>query len=95
MQDQRLEWLKPRMDSLFEFKAKQDSLGMDFNTQIQSGREYRNPRICEKLIERFNIKQYGSNSFKYEFGPDAYYDSKMFRRIKERRDKEKGQQHQH
>lgn len=65
---------------------------------IQSGREYRNPRICEKLIERFNIKQYGSNLTKDKFDPeghnsDVYYDSKMFRRIKERRDGEKKHHH--
>lgn len=96
MQDQRLEWLKPKMDSLFEFKARLEAKGKDFNTSIQSGREYRNPRICEKLIEYWNIRQYGTNLPRDHFDPDAwdkrpeaFYDSRMYREIERKRDREK------
>lgn len=58
---QRQEWLKPRMDQLFQFKARVEASGRDFNSTIQGGREYRNPRICEKLIETCRIDQYGTN----------------------------------
>lgn len=67
---QRLEWLKPKMDALFEHKARQEARGKDFNAVIQGGREYKNPRICDKLIEACNIKQYGSNFPKDKFDPD-------------------------
>lgn len=97
MQDQRLEWLKPKMDSLFESKAKQEAKGKDFNTSIQSGREYRNPRIGEKLIEVYNIKEYGTNFDKSIFDPDywkknqpeSYYDSSKYRRFVEKRERER------
>lgn len=61
MQDHRLELLKVKMDRLFDFQAKWESQGKDFNLSIQGGREYRNPRICEKLIQAHGIEQYGSN----------------------------------
>ena len=96
MQDQRLEWLKTKMDDLFAKKAQVEASGKDFNTCIQSGREYRNPRICEKLIEAFDIKQYETNLPNHIFDPDswkkepdAFYDSRMYRKMKERRDHDK------
>lgn len=102
MQDQRLEWLKPKMDSLFEMKTKLEASGRNFNTSIQAGREYRNPRICEKLIETCDIKQYGTNFSPEQFDPDswknkpdAFYDSRMYRRRLERREREKHHSHSH
>lgn len=96
MQDQRLEWLRPKIDKLFELKTTKEAQGKDFNSSIQSGREYRNPRICEKLIEVFNIKEYGTNFSKDRFDPeywtkkqDAHYDSSRFRRLVEQREREK------
>lgn len=68
MQDQRLEWLRTKMDSLFEFKAKLEAQGKNFNSYLQGGREFRNPRICERIIEGFNLHQYGTNLSPY--GPD-------------------------
>lgn len=56
-----LEWLRPKMDYLFKTKANYERKGTDFNTIIQKGHEFRNPRICEKLIEKFDIDQWGSN----------------------------------
>lgn len=101
MQDQRLEWLKTKMDTLFAKKAKFDAEGKDFNTGIQGGREYRNPRICEKLIETFDIEQYGTNLPKDVFDPnswkrkpDAYYDSRMYKKMIENREREKNH-HRH
>lgn len=98
MQDQRLEWLKPKMDMLFQVKARNESQGKDWNKQIQSGREYRNPRICERLIEKYHIKEYGTNFSRDQFDPegwkqrpDAFYDSRMYRRQLERREREKHQ----
>lgn len=97
MQDPRLEWLKPKMDGLFEIKAKQEKKGLpDFNTRIQEGREYRNPRICERLVENFKIRQYGTNFPKEKFDPDywknkqpeGYYDSSMYRRLLEKRERQ-------
>lgn len=61
MQDHRLELLKVKMDRLFDVQAIWEAQGKDFNASIQGGREYRNPRICEKLIEAFRIEQYGTN----------------------------------
>lgn len=49
------------MDYLFKTKANYERKGTDFNTIIQKGHEFRNPRICEKLIEKFDIDQWGSN----------------------------------
>uniref|UniRef100_A0A6G1S867 SAP30-binding protein n=1 Tax=Aceria tosichella TaxID=561515 RepID=A0A6G1S867_9ACAR len=102
MQDQRLEWLKTKMDDLFARKAKFDSEGKDFNKGIQMGREYRNPRICEKLIEVFDIKQYGTNLPNDVFDPDvwqqkpkAYYNSSMYREWVDRREKERERSHHH
>jgi hypothetical protein len=102
MQDQRLEWLKTKMDDLFAKKALLEADGKDFNTGIQNGREYRNPRICEKLIEAFDIKQYGTNLPKHIFDPDgwkkqpdAFYGSKMYHEMKERRDDSKSHDHRH
>lgn len=96
MQDQRLEWLKPKMDSLFELKASLEAQGKDLNTTIQKGREYRNPRICEKLVEAFDIRQYGSNFSRDQFDPngwdrkpDSFYGSRMYRKMVERREREK------
>jgi hypothetical protein len=99
MQDQRLEWLKTKMDDLFAKKARFESEGKDFNTGIQRGREYRNPRICEKLIEAFDIKQYGTNLPANIFDPDAwqkndFYDSKKYSELAERR-KGKSAHHHH
>lgn len=100
MQDMRLEWLKPKMDRLFELKAKHELRGRDFNTSIQGGHEYRNPRICEKLIENFAIKQYGSNFAKDQFNPDswsqkpeAFYDSRHYRLLAGRRSEQQKRQH--
>lgn len=62
MQDMRLEFLRPKMDTLFANKeAFESRTNMDYNSAIKAGREFRNPSICEKLIERFKIQQYGSN----------------------------------
>lgn len=95
MQDQR-QWLNTKMDGLFDYKARQKAKGKDLNTSIQSGREFRNPRICEKLIELYNIRQYGSNISRDQFDPDAwdkkpeaFYDSRMYREIDRKRDREK------
>lgn len=98
MQDQRLEWLKPKMDYLFEMKKRLETDGKNFNTSIQSLREYRNPRICEKLIEAYNIKQNGTNFSKEVFDPDAwrnkpeaFYESRTYRKLSEKRDIERKQ----
>lgn len=96
MQNQRLEWLRDKMDKLFIAQDRLEAKGKDFNSSIQGGREYRNPRICEKLIEAFNIKEYGTN-FTKEFydpygwkkRPDSFYQSSMYRRLHERREREK------
>lgn len=84
------------MDKLFEFKALHESKNRDFNSSIQGGREYRNPRICEKLIESCKIKQYGTNFPREQFDPDgwkqkpdAFYDSRMYRRLVDQREREK------
>lgn len=94
MEDQRLEWLRPKIDYLFEKKEALKMRNQDFNAYIQAGREYRNPRICEKLIEQFNINQYDTNLPKDQYDPnrwkkepDAYYDSRMYRREADRRDR--------
>lgn len=84
------------MDQLFSLKAKKEARGEDLNSGIQSKREYRNPRICEKLIESCNIKQYGSNLPKNQFDPDgwkqkpeSFYDSRMYRQLADQREREK------
>lgn len=89
MQDQRLELLKPTMDRLFRLKKSYEADGKDFNTSIQSGREFRNPRIAEKLIETLRIQQYGTNLPKelydpegWKQKPEAFYDSRMYRRTR-------------
>lgn len=61
MQDFRLELLRSKMDELFKQKDNLELKGKNINNGIQGGREYRNPRINEKLIELCNIKQYGTN----------------------------------
>ena len=103
MQNQRLEWLKTKMDVLFASKARFEAEGKDFNSDIQKGREYRNPRICEKLIETLGIKQYGTNLSSDIFDPDgwenkpeAYYDSRMYSKMVDRRENpEKYDDHHH
>lgn len=96
MQDSRREWLRPKMDELFEKKSLLETRGKDFNTIIQAGREYRNPRIGEKLIEVYNIKQYGTNLPKDQHDPDrwhrkpeAFYDSSMYRKLAKDREAQK------
>lgn len=96
MQDQRLEWLRDKMDRLFQIQERLESRGKDFNSSIQGGREYRNPRICEKLIEAFNIKEYGTNlpkevydPYGWKKTPDSFYQSSMYRRLHDRREREK------
>lgn len=94
MQDQRLEWLRPKMDKLFAFKAHVEAGGREFN--VLKSRECRNPRICEKLIESEKINQYGSNLPREHFDPDAwkrkpdaFYDSSAYRRLVSKREREK------
>jgi len=48
------------MDKLFEEKDRLELKGKDINTQIQDNREYRNPRIGERLIKSFGIEEYGT-----------------------------------
>lgn len=60
MQDpEQDEIFRKKMDKLFE--AKKNLRGSSISDKIEQGREYRNPRIVEKLIENLKIKQYGSN----------------------------------
>lgn len=67
MQDLRLEFLRPKMDAMFARKEIFESrTKSNFNSAIKAGREFRNPSICEKLIEKFQIKQYGTNLEKPE-----------------------------
>lgn len=89
MQSQRLEFLRPKMDGLFKVKASWEARGRDINENIQGGREFRNPRILEKLIENCKIKQYGTNFPKDKIDPEAYYESKRYRRLREEREREK------
>ena len=72
MQDQHLEWLKPQMDMLFDAKLALEKRGKDINASIQGGKEYRNPRIGERLIERYDIKEYGTNLPQDYFDPDRW-----------------------
>lgn len=73
MQDQRLELLRPKMDTLFAKARALEARGRDINKEIQKGREYRNPRIGEKLIEMYNIDQYGSNFPKDKIESNSYH----------------------
>lgn len=94
--DPREEWLKSKMDNLFEMKKLLKSKGKDFNKSIQAGREYRNPRIGEKLIEMYGIKEYGTNLPKEHHDPDrwnrkpeAFFDSARYRELREKREAQK------
>lgn len=73
MQDQRLELLRPKMDTLFAKAKALQAKGRDINNEIQKGKEYRNPRIGEKLIEMFDIDQYGSNFPKDKYDLDTFH----------------------
>lgn len=75
MQDQRLELLRPKMDTLFAKAKALEAKGRDINKEIQKGKEYRNPRIGEKLIEMLNIDQYGSNFKKDKYHLDTFHNS--------------------
>lgn len=94
--DPRKEWLKSKMDDLFEMKNILKQRGKDINMSIQAGREYRNPRIGEKLIEMHGIKQHGTNLPKehhdpdrWNQKPDAFYDSVRYELLRKEREAQK------
>lgn len=62
---------------LFEAKLKLEEKGknVNMNASIQGGREYRNPRICEKLIDAYEIKEYGTNLLPDQFNPKDWISS--------------------
>lgn len=64
---QRLESLRVNMDKLFDNPASKSHFAY-----IHNLREYKNPRIIGKLIQTFNINQYGSNYPKQVYDPHSW-----------------------
>ncbi|XP_036614307.1 SAP30-binding protein-like [Trichosurus vulpecula] len=69
--------LQDKIQKLYDWKIKE---GMDMNYIIQSKKEFKNPRIYEKLIQYCSIDEIGSNHPKELFDPygwseDSYYEA--------------------
>lgn len=55
----RTEWLRSVVDNLFALLEK--SRGRDLSAVFQSSRDYRNPAIYEKIVDIYEIDQYGTH----------------------------------
>lgn len=67
--------LQARFRGFFEKKAQ----GADLNALIQKRRDFKNPSMYEKLIEKFEVDELGSNFAPSVFDPhgftkDCFYD---------------------
>lgn len=67
--------MQARFRGFFEKKAQ----GADLNALIQKRRDFKNPSMYEKLIEKFEVDELGSNFAPSVFDPhgftkDCFYD---------------------